>query len=207
MKYVIYKATCANNGKNYIGLTKSGILRRSKEHEWDALSGKYDIKFHHALRKHGIEAFKWEELCECPTRENAEFLEKYFIRKLNTYYAGYNSTFGGEGFSGDAKIRKKISNTLKNKYHKKPGTRLKHSRERGGRSIQVFQAILVQPARGFESKRPATYQKGAVVGIYPTQIDCCEKLDLAPSKVNVCLKGRYGRKTHKGYIFEYVELT
>jgi hypothetical protein len=116
---------------------------------------------------------------------------------------GYNESLGGDGFAGTQKVKNKISKTLRNIYYKLPGTRVKHSRERGGKAILVFKAILVSPARGFESKRKSVVEKGDFVGLFETQADASDSLGLSRSKVCNCLNGK--RKTHKGYYFEYAE--
>lgn len=184
IRWLIYRVKCTINGKLYIGLTKQTIARRKMYHERDAKNNKYNIKFHNALRKHGFGVFYWDILCSCKTKKDAEYMERYFIKTLNTYEKGYNSTFGGDGFSGKAIDKKKISDTLKNIYHKKPGTRLKHSRERGGFSVYVWDL------------------SGKLIGKFDTQIECCEKLNLRASKVCNCLKGL--RRSHEGYVFSAI---
>ena len=101
----------------------------------------------------------------------------------------------------DQSIRNKISKTLKEIYHN-GDNRIKHSRERGGKPIKVYKAILIKKSSG---SNEAIYKKGNFIGHYDTQIECCEKLNVCKTKVNRCLKKVYGSKTHKGYIFEYAE--
>jgi hypothetical protein len=99
------------------------------------------------------------------------------------------------GKSVNTETKQKISNTLKNKYHKKPNTRLKHSREQGGKPILVYKAIL---SSHYPKK---TYIKGDLIAQFDTQIDACEQLNLQKSKVCLCLHKK--RPMHKDYIFEF----
>lgn len=185
--YTIYKAT-SPSGKIYIGLTKN-LYNRKKSHKSDAKSGA-KTPFHKAIRKYGWDLITWEVLEKNIPLNRAEDRETYWINKLNTMDSknGYNAAIGGLGFPGTKRAKNKISNTLKNIYHKKPGTRLKHSRERGGRPIDVWKI------------------NGDYVGQFNTQVDCCEKLNLIKSIVCRCLSGKYpSRRSHRGLVFKYTE--
>jgi len=140
------------------------------------------MKFHEALRTLGDGAFDWEVLQSGITsREEAERQEKYFIEKYSSIANGYNENKGGVGFDGtNERAKEKVADTLKNVYHKKPETREKHSRERGGAEVFVFK------------------KTGELVGRYNTQIDACEALGLPKSKVCLALKGK--RKTVNGFV-------
>ena len=73
---LIYKATNIINGKYYIGLTNRKLKTRISEHVLDSINEKSKLKFsifHLALKKYGIENFKWEILEEC----NLEELESF----------------------------------------------------------------------------------------------------------------------------------
>lgn len=90
--YIIYKITNIITNKLYIGQTKKPLKIRWKEHI--KLSKIKDFKFYRSIRKYGIENFK-PEILEIVTKETINEREKYWIKKLDTYKNGYNSTLGG----------------------------------------------------------------------------------------------------------------
>lgn len=83
----IYKITNLINGKSYIGHSKH-ILQRWTQHRYDSKTKQ--LPLYRAIRKYGIENFKFEILEECKI-ENLSKLEDYYINKYNTYIPkGYN---------------------------------------------------------------------------------------------------------------------
>lgn len=97
MQYHIYKVTNKVNKKVYIGKTND-FEKRKKEHTI------YDINdnsiFHKALLKYGLDNFKWEIVCSTNCKEELNELEKFFIKKYNSFKPnGYNMTKGGDGGS------------------------------------------------------------------------------------------------------------
>ena len=92
------------NGKIYIGLTKTSIEKRTREHKCCANKDDKHFIVYKALRKYNmIESF---ELIVIDTAYNDEELsekEKAYIHFYNSYYlngCGYNMTRGGEGSGG-----------------------------------------------------------------------------------------------------------
>lgn len=88
---VIYKATCLQSGKSYIGQTKKTLDERKREHE----RAKDNYAFHVAMRKYGVQAFIWEILEEC-SNDKLDEREIYWINHFDTYNKGYNLTLGGD---------------------------------------------------------------------------------------------------------------
>ena len=92
---IIYKAI-SPVGKIYIGQTIESFKERIRGHKKDSLREKTkNIKFYHALRKYGIENFKWEIIEKLPKSLLNE-KEIFYIKKYNSYKSGYNSTLGGD---------------------------------------------------------------------------------------------------------------
>lgn len=96
--YVIYKVTNLINGKMYIGKTYN-FEKRKREHLYDIDNG---LPFHRALKKYGLDNFKWEIIDKSDSDEEIKEKEIYWIKKLNTCIhsensQGYNITIGGEG--------------------------------------------------------------------------------------------------------------
>lgn len=93
----IYKITNAINGKSYIGQS-TNIHRR-----WQAEiasssnvnSHSYDYPLMRALRKYGIENFRFEIIEECNSKELNQ-KEIYWIDRFDTFFHGYNQTLGGD---------------------------------------------------------------------------------------------------------------
>lgn len=100
----IYKITNLINRKIYIG--KSGnIESRWKDHKRHSFDSKYDsynCYIHCAIRKYGIDNFKFEVIEECKIEELDE-KEKYWIKYYGTYPIsngrGYNVFPGGKSKS------------------------------------------------------------------------------------------------------------
>lgn len=93
----IYKFQNNINGKSYIGQSID-IMKRFSEHRRNSLNPNYpgyDSKAYRAFRKHGFENFSFEVLEQC-SREMLGEREIFWIKEYNSYYEGYNSTFGGE---------------------------------------------------------------------------------------------------------------
>lgn len=108
----IYKCTCSDNGKIYIGQTYQTFKERQRCHFKGAINPKdpsYEHYFHRALRKHGFDKFTWEiiETIEEESlpllKDKLNALEIFYIDKYNTLKAGYNLTKGGNFTSIQAK--------------------------------------------------------------------------------------------------------
>ena len=98
----IYKVTCKISSKSYIGQARN-IKARIKQHLRSSINPTakdYDVPFHAAIRKYGIENFDITilELCDESTLNDRE---RYWIKELGTYIhaewsTGYNVTEGGK---------------------------------------------------------------------------------------------------------------
>jgi len=96
-QWVIYKHTSERSGKSYVGLTKRSMELRWKEHCRDASMGS-DKHFHRAIRLYGEDNWKHEVIIEgIDTVEEANALEKFYIKQCDTFENGYNLTLGGDG--------------------------------------------------------------------------------------------------------------
>lgn len=96
---IIYKVTNLINGKVYIGQTVKTLERRKSTHIACAKRGS-GIYLHRAIRKYGINNFKWQVICIC---SNIDFLneqEQYYIVYYSSFNNGYNLTTGGGGMAG-----------------------------------------------------------------------------------------------------------
>lgn len=94
----IYKITNIINNKIYIGQSIN-IEERFSQHKKSYLqpySKHYNCLIYRAFRKYGLENFRFEILEECKIEELSK-KESFWIKYYNSYYNGYNMTFGGEG--------------------------------------------------------------------------------------------------------------
>lgn len=93
----IYKFTNNFSRKCYIGKSNN-IEKRYKEHI-RAIKRNDDSYFYRAVRKYGIENFKFEILHECEGKVQLNYWERFFIRMYcsNNHEWGYNCTSGGDG--------------------------------------------------------------------------------------------------------------
>lgn len=97
--YTIYKATNKINGKHYIGFDSKFPSRKSSHK--NSLKTTTNNKFHRAIKKYGWDNFEWEILYQSKDLDHTKNeMEKFFITEFDSYYKGYNSTFGGEGTFG-----------------------------------------------------------------------------------------------------------
>lgn len=119
-KHLIYKITNQENGKVYIGQTSQGLVQRRREHVCRFNRGERDHKLYLAMKKYGINSFKFEVLCHAISKEFLSELEVEFIAEYNSFNRGYNMTKGGDSVSEATK--QKISAKLKGRvihWHEK----------------------------------------------------------------------------------------
>ncbi len=106
---IIYIATNVVNKKVYIGQTVSTLEKRIQGHIKTALAGR-GYKFHSAIRKYGIENFKWEVICFANNIDELNCLETKFILEYDSMRTGYNlRTGGGSGGCLSEEVKNKIS--------------------------------------------------------------------------------------------------
>lgn len=97
---VIYLISNTENNKLYVGKTIRPLQVRWNEHLKDVYNPqKNNNKLYRAMNKYGIDKFKIELLEDNVPDELLGIREQEYIKKLDSYYNGYNSTFGGEGES------------------------------------------------------------------------------------------------------------
>lgn len=148
--WLIYSITNTVNGKVYIGQTRQGMARRKGEHIHRFNLGERDHKLYRAMRKYGIDKFRFDVLCCALKPGYLDELEKHFITENNSFQRGYNMTCGGDSISDE--------------------TRAKLSAIHMGRKITWYDKILVTrkqnraingpnncPIRGAKSKMSKKY--------------------------------------------------
>lgn len=94
----------------YVGKWVGSVdsLKRRYRKEINSGANRYIIN---AMRKYGIENFKFKILEKCKSKEKLVEMEKYWIKKLKSKSpSGYNMTDGGDGLLNPSKeTRRKMS--------------------------------------------------------------------------------------------------
>ena len=105
----IYKIENKINKKVYIGQSIN-YEKRMLEHIWGRKNEKQHIQqvIDRAIKKYGKENFNFEKIIDCENQEEADELERYYIKKYNSLKPnGYNVLKGGR-FQQGAWNSKKI---------------------------------------------------------------------------------------------------
>jgi len=111
MERLIYKVTNLVNNKIYIGQTKN-LKERQRTHLKSANGTRSNMIFHKAIRKYGIDNFKWEILYK--GEELIDEIEVYFIHYFNSHCSngyGYNCSYGksNKGFKHSEEYKLNLS--------------------------------------------------------------------------------------------------
>ena len=94
--WLIYKHTSLESGKSYVGLTCNSMELRWQQHCSAARTGG-SLHFCRAITLYGEDNWEHEVVVDGLTSlDEAIVLEKYYIRKFDTFENGYNLTLGGE---------------------------------------------------------------------------------------------------------------
>lgn len=111
---LIYKITNKINNQSYIGKTIRPLSIRYKEHQKDCVkylkNKKNTIPLYNAVNVYGWDNFTIEIIEENIPEEKINEKEQYYINYFDSYYNGYNATFGGDGGRTSSKLN---DNTVK----------------------------------------------------------------------------------------------
>lgn len=114
----IYKWT-SPNGKSYIGLSVNLKKRKKEFLKFKIVYTSKGSAIDNARQKYNNESYWQYEILEYCSISQLNEREKYYIEKYNTYYCGYNSTFGGDGAFGlhhTEEAKKKMSEACKRNH-------------------------------------------------------------------------------------------
>lgn len=115
---IIYKAT-SPSGKIYIGKTVQLLCQRKGHHKQAANKSNKGGKFITAIRKYGIDNFKWEVLETTNDYDILNALECWYIEHYDSINKGYNICIGGDigttGMPCREETKRKLSNLNKGK--------------------------------------------------------------------------------------------
>jgi group I intron endonuclease len=161
----IYKLT-SPSGKHYIGQTMN--LKERKRCFYNPNKYYSGHKLDNAIKKYGIENFKYEILVQIEIedkfllREHLDVLESQYIEKYDSYNNGYNMTLGGSGSKGcfqTEESRKKISEKTKDRKGSMLG---KHLTEEQKRKVSDFAKTRIGDKNPFFGKTHTTDSKNKI---------------------------------------------
>lgn len=93
---IIYKVTNQITKQIYIGKTVKSLSYRKRCHYKNVHNGIVS-KFYNALRKYNESDFIWEEILICQDESMLNEMERFYIKKYDSFKNGYNMTLGGDG--------------------------------------------------------------------------------------------------------------
>lgn len=194
--YTLYMHTAPNN-KHYIGITSQDVKKR-----WRGGKGyKQNYYFYKAIKKYKWENMEHKILFENLSKEQAEKLEKEYIKryKSNISEFGYNIESGGLIAPQSLKSREKSSKTKKNSIPWNKGKKMsielrkKLSEIKKGKGLNknLLNAIRM-PIICLETQEK-----------YKSILDASKNTNINVSNIARVCKGK--RKTAGGYHWKYLK--
>lgn len=201
----IYKITNTVNGKIYVG--------QHKGKEFGDYWGS-GLLLHRAYKKYGIDAFVREIIAFASFKDELNFMECYYIQKLNSMNPnGYNVATGGRGgYTGEIteESRRKISEFHKGKP-KSEETKRKMSYAKKGRKPYVLTAetkkriseshMGIEPWNKGKGKPVDQFTlDGEYIRTWATMREAMLN-GFNKSKICECISGK--RKHHRHFLWRY----
>lgn len=207
----IYKIENIINFHKYIGQAID-IKKRWREHKSNAFnqnSKDYDMVIYRAIRKYGLENFSFEIIEVCNPKELND-KEVYWIEYYNSYYDGYNCSKGGNDYTH-------LGNEIdlydfNGNYVKSYDNIATAARELDVHYETLYQVIkgIRHSCKGYqvklknENKEIKQYKNrqggkipveqldddNNVLNIFESSYDAARKLNLDPSSIIKCCKGK-----------------
>ncbi len=115
--HYIYKITNLINSKIYIGQAKN-TNQRWRQHQNESKKDKPSMVINYAMKKYGIENFKFEVIASCLDQDAANNTETIIIQQENSYAflnKGYNVSNGGSNAPKTEEWKRKVVATRRAK--------------------------------------------------------------------------------------------
>lgn len=184
---IIYKSENKINGKVYIGKTTYGLERRRKRHESNSLNDKLNYHFLRALRKHGIDNFKWETIDTAQTEQELNLLEQLYIEEYRQNGQIYNLTDGGEGMSG-------YRHSEESKYKMSESTKGHAGWNKGKKHTEEAKINMSKASRNMSTENRKKITSSHLKGLHPSP-ETRIKLSLAQKGNQKWLGKKHTKKT------------
>ena len=209
------------NGKGYVGKAED-FLKRKRKHiktSYNKKSRDYNVPFHRAIRKYGIESFEVTILKENLTKDEMNYWEDYYIETFDLYAKngkGYNIAKGGTGGNTiEGKTEEEIKEIYNDEWKQKQSEAKKgkycgknnsfygkhHSEE-----TKQKQSEAKKGKNNPRTKRIIQYDKqGNLIRIWDYAKQVTEELGINHGNIIQCCKGK--RKSAGGFVWKYVDET
>ena len=181
------------NGKGYVGKAED-FLKRKRKHiktSYNKKSRDYNVPFHRAIRKYGIESFEVTILKENLTKDEMNYWEDYYIETFDLYAKngkGYNLAKGG---TGGNTIEGKTEEEIKEIYNDE--WKQKQSEAKKGKNNPRTKRIIQHD------------KQGNLIRIWDYAKQVTEELGINHGNIIQCCKGK--RKSAGGFVWKYVDET
>ena len=180
----IYVLTCTVTGKQYVGQTIQGMMKRWVGHCSDArrtTSLQTKIQIDRAIHKYGADAFTLKVIDTAVTPDELHAKEIHWIEVLGTRTSGYNTQRGG-GLSPEA-IEKCRQSHLGRKLS--PEHIEKCRQANLGRKMSLEAIAKIRQARLGQKRSPEAIEKSRQANLGRKQ---------SPEHIEKCRQARLGRK-------------
>ena len=209
----IYKITHKESKKSYIGQTIKDLEERWREHLKKTSNCRY---LSYALKKYGKDAFDFKLICIC-FDEDLNWYEIDYMKKYNTISPnGYNLREGGNSGKQHEDTKKKISDTLKDKYAKQEiiskkvflGKKLtdehKAKISKGGKGLVRSEETRKKITENSKKYKVLQYTlDGGLINTYDGCVIAANAMGTHKSKISAACRGKL--KTYKGFVWKYVK--
>lgn len=208
----IYKFSNPENGKCYIGKT-SNLKERLYKHK--TITPTKHTKFGSAVKKHGLDFFDFTILITIRRINDKRTinnilnnLEKYFIKKFDSFNCGYNSTIGGDG-TENYKVSEETKLSI-SKSHKKNMTPERYARlcsalKSYGRMGIITKETIDKAHLAVRKKVQQCYPNGEIVNTYSSIAEAARSLGKTRSaENNIILACKNKIPYYLGFVWQYV---
>lgn len=206
----IYMFRNPDNDKCYIGKT---INLKERIYRHKTITATKHTKFGCAIRKYGLDFFEFSILITIKRIDDRivmtsilNNLEKYFIKKFNSYNCGYNLTAGGDGTENyvvSESTKKKISES--HKLNMTP-ERLEYLRSRVSK-IRRNYFTPEETARGRAKRQRKVMQlslEGSPIQVYNSVVEAALATGTRRSDVNIIRVCKGQAKTANKFKWKYI---